>query len=79
MINISWYRDDDKVIITDEEFGSDCAECSMFCQEGTNSVPCNPVAPNAPANSFAQPCMKTDGKSLFLSESACFTQHPLKD
>ena len=41
MINISWYRDDDGVIITDEKFGSDCAECSMFCQEGTISVPCN--------------------------------------
>lgn len=41
MIDISWYRDDDGVIITDEEFGSDCAECSMFRQEGTISVPCN--------------------------------------
>ena len=41
VIDISWYRDDDGVIITDREFGSDCAECSMFCQEGTISVPCN--------------------------------------
>jgi hypothetical protein len=41
VIDISWYRDDDGVIITDKEFGSDCAECSMFCQEGTISVPCN--------------------------------------
>lgn len=31
VIDISWYRDDDGVIITDKEFGSDCAECSMFC------------------------------------------------
>ena len=41
MINISWYRDDDGAIITDEEFGSDCTECNMFCQEGTISVLCN--------------------------------------
>lgn len=41
VIDISWYRDDDGVIITEREFGSDCAECSMFCQEGTISVPCN--------------------------------------
>ena len=38
---MSWYRNDDGKIITDEEFQSDCCECSCFCQEGTISVPCN--------------------------------------
>ena len=38
---MSWYRDDDGKIITDEEFGSDCGECSMFCQEGRITIPCN--------------------------------------
>lgn len=38
---MSWYRDDDGKIITDEEFGSDCGECSIFCQEGRITIPCN--------------------------------------
>lgn len=38
---MSWYRDNDGKIITDEEFQSDCTECSCFCQEGTISIPCN--------------------------------------
>lgn len=38
---MSWYRDNDGKIITDEEFCDDCCECSAFCQEGTISVPCN--------------------------------------
>ena len=37
---MSWYRDDDGKIITDEEFGSDCDECSIFCQEGRITIPC---------------------------------------
>lgn len=39
--DMSWYRDNDGKIITDEEFQSDCMECSCFCQEGTISIPCN--------------------------------------
>lgn len=38
---MSWYRDNDGKIITDEEFQSDCMECSCFCQEGTINIPCN--------------------------------------
>lgn len=38
---MSWYRDDDGTIISDDEFYSDCCECSMFCQETRHSVPCN--------------------------------------
>lgn len=38
---MSWYRDDDGKIITDEEFQSDCMECACFCQEGTINIHCN--------------------------------------
>lgn len=38
---MSWYRDNDGKIITDEEFQSDCMECSCFCQEGTINIPCD--------------------------------------
>lgn len=38
---MSWYRDSDGKIITDEEFQSDCYECSAFCSEGTITIPCN--------------------------------------
>ena len=38
---MSWYRDDDEKIITDEEFQDDCCNCSAFCSEGTITVPCN--------------------------------------
>lgn len=38
---MSWYRDDDGKIITDEEFQDDCCNCSAFCSEGTITVPCN--------------------------------------
>lgn len=38
---MSRYRDNDGKIITDEEFQSECTECSCFCQEGTISIPCN--------------------------------------
>ena len=38
---MSWYRDDDGKIITDEEFEDDCCNCSAFCSEGTITVPCN--------------------------------------
>lgn len=38
---MSWYRDDDGKIITDEEFEDDCFNCSAFCSEGTITVPCN--------------------------------------
>lgn len=38
---MSWYRDSDGKIITDEEFQSDCFECSVFCSEGTITIPCN--------------------------------------
>lgn len=38
---MSWYRDDDGKIITDEEYQDDCCNCSAFCSEGTITVPCN--------------------------------------
>lgn len=38
---MSWYRDSDGKIITDEEYGNDCAECEFFCQEGAVNIPCN--------------------------------------
>lgn len=38
---MSWYRDSDGKIITDEEFQSDCFECSVFCSEGTITTPCD--------------------------------------
>lgn len=38
---MSWYRDDDGKIITDEEFKDCCCNCSAFCSEGTITVPCN--------------------------------------
>ena len=38
---MSWYRDDDGKIITDEEFENGCCNCSAFCSEGTITVPCN--------------------------------------
>ena len=38
---MSWYRDDDGKIITDEEFQDCCCNCSAFCSEGTITVPCN--------------------------------------
>ena len=38
---MSWYRDDDGKIITDEEFQDDCCNCSAFCYEGMLTVPCN--------------------------------------
>lgn len=38
---MSWYRDNDGKIITDDEFQSACCECSAFCSEGTISVSCN--------------------------------------
>lgn len=38
---MSWYREDDGKIITDEEFQDSCYNCLLFCAEGTISVPCN--------------------------------------
>ncbi len=38
---ISWYRDSDGKIITDEEYKNDCMECECFCQEETVNIPCN--------------------------------------
>jgi len=38
---MSWCRDNDGKIITDEEFQDECFECSCFCSEGTINVPCN--------------------------------------
>ena len=45
---MSWYIDDNGKIITDEEFCSDCGECSIFCQEGRITVPCNGERTNCP-------------------------------
>lgn len=38
---MSWYRDSDGKIITDEEYRNDCMECECFCQEGMVNIPCN--------------------------------------
>lgn len=38
---MSWYRDSDGKIVTDEEYRNDCMECECFCQEGMVSIPCN--------------------------------------
>lgn len=38
---MSWYRDNDGKIITNEEFQNNCTECSCSCQEGTTSAPCD--------------------------------------
>lgn len=38
---MSWYRDSDGKIITDEEYRNDCMECECFCQEGMINIPCN--------------------------------------
>lgn len=37
---MSWYRNDNGKIITDEEFNSNCDKCSIFCQEGRITIPC---------------------------------------
>lgn len=38
---MSWYRNGDGKIITDEEFQDDCCDCTAFCSEGIITVPCN--------------------------------------
>lgn len=38
---MSWHRDSDGKIVTDEEYRNDCMECECFCQEGMVNIPCN--------------------------------------
>lgn len=38
---MSWYRDSDGQIITDEEFKNECMKCACFRQEGMFNIPCN--------------------------------------
>ena len=37
---MSWYREDDGMIITDDEMYDECVECHMFCSEGRISTKC---------------------------------------
>ena len=37
---MSWYAEEDGRIITNEEFGIHCCNCSAFCAERKISVPC---------------------------------------
>lgn len=38
---MSWYRNSDGKIVTDEEYRNGCMECECFCQEGMVNIPCN--------------------------------------
>ena len=38
---MSWYIEEDGIIVTDEEFQDGCSECMSYCSVGAITVPCN--------------------------------------